>query len=151
MVRPGLCGFEYLGRAGRERGVLGSFPLRNERDPGEEQAPRNQGAAPPPHASMHESADWWGEKWGPQKAFFFPDWRPCGLFFFFLIFIFIYLDAPDFSCGMWDLSSLTRDGTWAPSIGSTECHPLYHQGRPTLWALNTPVSPTPQHLASLQQ
>ena len=92
-----------------------------------------------------------GEKNGAPKR---PSSSQTGgpvAFFFFLIFIFIYLAAPDFSCGMWDLSSLTRDGTRAPSMGSTECHPLYHQGRPALWALNTPVSPTPQHLASLQQ
>lgn len=31
VVRPGLCGFGYLGSVGRQR-VLGSLPLRNERD-----------------------------------------------------------------------------------------------------------------------
>ena len=31
--------------------------------------------------------------------------------------------------GVWDLSSLTRDGTCAPCSGSTESQPLDHQGR----------------------
>ena len=47
----------------------------------------------------------------------------------------IYLAAPGLSCGMqalssdlWDLASLTRDRTQAPSIGSVEPWPLDHQG-----------------------
>ena len=44
-----------------------------------------------------------------------------------------------FSCGVWELScgmhvgssSLTRDRTWAPCIGSTESYPLDHQGSPS--------------------
>jgi len=38
---------------------------------------------------------------------------------------FIYLSASRLSCGMWDLSSLTRDGTRAPYIASVESKPLY--------------------------
>ena len=76
----------------------------------------------------------------------------------FLIFIHLYLAAPGLSCGsqdlcphcsMWDLrlwpmnsqlqhtasSSLNRDGTWAPCIGSVESWPLDHPGNPWLVAL----------------
>ena len=76
----------------------------------------------------------------------------------FLIFIHLYLAAPGLSCrsqdlcphcSMWDLrlwpmnsqlqhmasSSLPRDGTWAPCIGSVESCPLDHQGNPRLVAL----------------
>ena len=35
------------------------------------------------------------------------------------------------SCSMWDLSSPTRDRTWAPCIGSTEFYPLDHHGSPS--------------------
>ena len=31
-------------------------------------------------------------------------------------------------CNLWDLSFLTRDGTWAPDSGSVESQPLDHQG-----------------------
>ena len=34
------------------------------------------------------------------------------------------------SCGIWDLSSLIRDRTRAPCIGSAESYPLDHQGSP---------------------
>ena len=58
---------------------------------------------------------------------------------------FFFLPAPGRSCGMWDLhcgmralscsmhvgsSSLARDRTQAPCIGSTESYPLDHQGSP---------------------
>ena len=35
------------------------------------------------------------------------------------------------SCGIWDLSSLTRDQTWALSIRSVESYPLDHEGSPS--------------------
>ena len=52
--------------------------------------------------------------------------------------LFIYLVALGVSCGMWTLScsmhmgssSLTRDQTWTPCIGSVESYPLHHQGSP---------------------
>ena len=44
--------------------------------------------------------------------------------------IVIYLAALGLSCSMWDLSSLTRDRTWAPCTGNTESWPLEHQERP---------------------
>ena len=34
-------------------------------------------------------------------------------------------------CGMWDLSSLTRDWTWALCLGRAESWPLDHQGSPS--------------------
>ena len=37
--------------------------------------------------------------------------------------------------GMWDLSSLTRDGTCILCFGSTESQPLDHQGSPSLLLL----------------
>ena len=85
-------------------------------------------------------------------------WRWC--FYFFIFKIFIYLVAPGLSCsrrapslrlqgslvaagvllscGTWTLScgthvgssSLTRDQTWSPCIGSAESYPLRHQGSP---------------------
>ena len=72
------------------------------------------------------------------------------LFVCFNIYLFI-LAVPGLSCGMQDLrcgvwasqlwhadsqlwhvgsSSLTRDRTWAPCIGSVESYPLDHQGSP---------------------
>ena len=70
-------------------------------------------------------------------------------FFFSNIYYFIYLAVLGLICSTWDLqlwhlqlwhvnsqlqhvgsSSLTRDGTWAPGIGSSESQPLGHQGRP---------------------
>ena len=38
-------------------------------------------------------------------------------------------------CGIWDLSSLTRDETHAPCIGSMESEPLGHQGS-SLWGFS---------------
>ena len=35
-----------------------------------------------------------------------------------------------FSCSVWDSSSLTRDGTRAPSLGSSDSQLLGHQGIP---------------------
>ena len=66
------------------------------------------------------------------------------------MFIFIYLTAPGLSWGTWDLwsslqyagsflvgsSFLTRDGTWAPCIGSSESYPLDHQGLPSKPLIN---------------
>ena len=75
-------------------------------------------------------------------------------FLFVLLFIYFILAAPCLSCGTWDLccgmqdlfvetcgllscgmhegsSSLTRDRTRAPCIGSTESYPLDHQGSPS--------------------
>ena len=43
---------------------------------------------------------------------------------------FIYLSASSLTCGMWDLSSMTKDGTRAPYIGSVESKPLYYQVSP---------------------
>ena len=34
------------------------------------------------------------------------------------------------SCSTWDLISLTKDGNWAPCVGSTEFQPVNHQGSP---------------------
>ena len=47
-----------------------------------------------------------------------------------LKFLFVCLATLDLSCSMWDLTSLTRDQTWAPSIGSTESSSLGHQQSP---------------------
>ena len=63
--------------------------------------------------------------------------------FFQNIYLFIYLVVPGLSCGMRTLScgmhvgssSLTRDRTWAPCIGSAESYPLHHQGSPTAESL----------------
>ena len=38
--------------------------------------------------------------------------------------------------GMWDLSSPTRDQTWAPCTGSLECYPLDHWEVPQHWNLH---------------
>ena len=70
-------------------------------------------------------------------------------FFFYFKYLFIYfgcvgsslLHVGSFSCGMRTLScgmlvgssSLTRDLTRAPCIGSTESYPLDHQGSPVCW------------------
>ena len=68
----------------------------------------------------------------------------CDVFFKKNIYLFIWLcqvlvASGIFSCSMWDLqlrhvgsSSLTRDQTWAPCIGSTESQLLDHQGSPSL-------------------
>ena len=77
---------------------------------------------------------------------------PCGWWWFYLFIfkIFIYLfmlcqvlvaACGLLSCGMQTLScsmhvgssSPTRDRTRAPCIGSMECYPLHHQGRPGWW------------------
>ena len=44
-----------------------------------------------------------------------------------IIIFFLFLAVPH---GMWDLTSLTRDWTYAPCIGSTEFSPLDRQGSP---------------------
>ena len=69
--------------------------------------------------------------------------------------IFIYLTRPSLSCSTQDpqaplwqepqlwhggSSSLTRDGTQAPCIGSTESQPLDHQGIPPCAHLKLPLS-----------
>ena len=46
--------------------------------------------------------------------------RVCGTSFFFFCLL----------CRMQDVSSLTRDQTWAPCIGSAGSSPLDYQGRP---------------------
>ena len=45
-------------------------------------------------------------------------------------YLFIYLAALSLNCSIWDLSSLTRDRTWAPWFGSTESYLLDHQEVP---------------------
>ena len=40
---------------------------------------------------------------------------------------------------MWDPSSLTRDQTYTPCIGSTESQPLDHQGIPLEKTLESPL------------
>ena len=44
-----------------------------------------------------------------------------------VLFVFIYLAT---LLGLWDLSSLTRDQTHAPSSESSELQPVDHQGIP---------------------
>ena len=53
------------------------------------------------------------------------------------LYVLIYLTVPGLSCRKQDFqlqhvgcSSLTRDGTWAPCIGSLEFQTLDHQGSP---------------------
>ena len=41
-----------------------------------------------------------------------------------------YLTVPGLGCGMWVPSSLTKNWTQAPCIGSVESWPLNHQGSP---------------------
>ena len=53
------------------------------------------------------------------------------LFIYLSTYLFLFLAAPGLSCGMHaGSSSLTRDRTWAPCIGSAESYPLDHQGYP---------------------
>ena len=40
---------------------------------------------------------------------------------------------------MWDLSSLTRDQTWASSSGSIESEPLDHYGIPCIFCLKISI------------
>ena len=73
-------------------------------------------------------------------------------FFFFFFNLLIYFGCAGLGCSMWELlvavcgllscsmhvgsSSLARNRTWAPCIGSMESYPLDHQGSPvfpTLW------------------
>ena len=47
------------------------------------------------------------------------------------IFFYLVVACRLLSCGMHvGSSSLTRDGTWAPCLGSAESYPLDHQGSP---------------------
>ena len=57
-----------------------------------------------------------------------------GLFLFLFLFIFYFLNFFYFLAappGMWDLSSLTRNGIRAPWSGSVESQPLDRQGSPS--------------------
>ena len=47
---------------------------------------------------------------------------------FFLLILFIYFFNLAMPCDMWDLSSLTRDRTWGPWVGSVVSYPLNSQG-----------------------
>ena len=57
--------------------------------------------------------------------------------FFFFFFFLIFLDSP---CGKWDRSSLTRDWTRTPCVGSSESSPLDRQGSPQDWYYIFPES-----------
>ena len=62
----------------------------------------------------------------------------CGIFFLVAARTLLSCGIRTLSCSMHaGSSSLTRDWTWAPCIGSTESYPLDHQGHPPLFSLNS--------------
>ena len=61
---------------------------------------------------------------------------------FILKFIYLFLDAP---CGMWDLSSLTRDATCIPCSRSTDSLPLDWQGSPSILKFKSQTVEIHQH------
>ena len=107
---------------------------------------------PPSHTGIHILE---GPLWPflPDKAIklFFSispktlSWIFYLLIFFNLLFILAALGLPwgtqaslvvmRASCGIGELSSPTRDQTWAPCTGSMESYSLDHQGSPHLWDL----------------
>ena len=79
----------------------------------------------PTATKMHHPSQFIGLKKKKKNSMGF--WN---IFLSLTVFIFIYLFYLAALRGMWDLSSLTRDPTGAPCIGSGKSEPLDCQGSP---------------------